>query len=64
MNIWVYNFVYRTRDRIATTCMYNIQFIYGRKKRRNLKYMQLHNYATGVCNKTMIKKKHNIIQVQ
>ena len=57
----VYHFVSRTktRDKIAT--MYNILIIYSSKKdtkkRKNLKYIQVHNYATvtGVCNKTMVK---------
>ena len=42
--------------------MYNILIIYSSKykkdsrKRKNLKYIQVHNYATvtGVCNKTMV----------
>ena len=46
----VYHFVSRikTRDKIAT--MYNILIIYSSKKdsgkRRNQKYIQVHNYAT------------------
>ena len=61
-NMGVYHFVSRTktRDKIAT--MYNILIIYSSKKRhsgkrRNKKYIQVHNYATvtGVWNKTMVK---------
>ena len=59
-NIEVYHFVSRTKTRDKIGTMYGIVIIYSSKKdsgkRRNLKYIQVHNYATvtGVCNKTMV----------
>ena len=57
-NIRVYLFVSRTKTRDKIVTMYNILITYSsKKKRRNLKYIQMHNYATvtGLCNKTMVK---------
>ena len=56
-SIEVYHFASRTKTRDKVATMYDILIRYSTLENVDLKYIQVHNYATvtGVCKKTMVK---------